>query len=106
MYKIVDVFRSFRPDLGLILVDTEPTGLLLICDLDPSSTVLDARIDQLVTGFVTPDPQSPPEEILERRQAVSPDVALDRLANRRTGAGQRRGPARRARGSWRRSGRP
>jgi hypothetical protein len=76
VYKIVDVLASTRPDLKLIEVDTEPTGVLLVFGLDPGNTILADSYDALVTRTVKADPQHVPERILDRRDAESPDAVL------------------------------
>jgi hypothetical protein len=77
-----DVFRvqlalaKHRPDLKLILVDTEPTGTLLVTGLDPASDLLSGRLDELVREYVQPDPQPIPREILKRAKAIPAKRAL------------------------------
>jgi hypothetical protein len=71
-YKVTDVLERYRPDLTTVLLDTEPTGLLLVLGLDPTSTVLAEHYDEIVTEYATGDPQSVPEEILHRRTAADP----------------------------------
>ena len=75
VFKIVPVLRTYRPDLTLLLVDTAPTGLLVVLGLDPGSTVLRDEYDAIVAEQVVPDPQVVPEEFLQRHGAVDP-VAL------------------------------
>ncbi len=76
VFKVIPVLRQFRPDLTLVPIDTEPTGVLVVVGADPSSGVLKARYDEIVERWVTPDPQDIPAEILERRGAVSPEAFL------------------------------
>ena len=40
VWKIVPLLEKYRPDLSVILVDCEPTGLVCVSGLDPTSTVL------------------------------------------------------------------
>ena len=57
VWKILQVFGlakppgGYRPDLTLILVDVAPTGALVVLGLDPASTVLADRYDELVTVY-------------------------------------------------------
>lgn len=76
VYKIVEVLRQYRPDLTLTLVDTRPTGLLLVTGLDPESRVLNDRYDEIVEKYVTDDPQDVPPAILSREGAVAPETLL------------------------------
>lgn len=40
VWKVVNILREYRPDLRLLPVDVQPTGNILITNLDPGSTVL------------------------------------------------------------------
>jgi hypothetical protein len=77
-----DVFRLqfalpvARADLRLVLVDTEPTGTLLVAGLDPASTVLADALDDIVREQVVADPQPIPAEVLSREHSLAPDAAL------------------------------
>lgn len=76
VYKVATVLRRLRPDLVVIEVDTEPTGVVLILGADSGSTVLRDQYQSLLKEFVVPDPQPVPEELLLRKNAVQPDVLL------------------------------
>jgi hypothetical protein len=76
VFKIVPVLRAYRPDLTLLLVDTAPTGLLLVLGLDPASTVLQDNYDAIVAEHVVPDPQVVPEAVLRRDGAIDPAALL------------------------------
>jgi hypothetical protein len=76
VYKMLAILARHRPDLTCLRVDTEPTGLLLVLGLDPQSSVLDDRYDEIVVGAVRPDPQRVPDEVLERREAIDPESVL------------------------------
>jgi hypothetical protein len=77
VFKVIPVLRKYRPDLTLVAIDTEPTGVLVVLGSDPSSGVLKAKYDEIIEAWVTPDPQAIPIEIQERRDAVSPETFLD-----------------------------
>jgi hypothetical protein len=57
VWKILQVFGlakppgGYRPDLTLILVDVAPTGALVVLGLDPASTVLADRYDELTMVY-------------------------------------------------------
>ena len=72
VYKLVGILRKHRPDLELMLVDTEPTGSLVVTGLDASSTVLARAYDEVVKDAVSEDPQDVPVDVLERRGALDP----------------------------------
>ena len=102
VYKILGILARYRSDLICLRVDTEPTGLLLVLGLDPDSTVLDRRYDEIVLEAVRPDPQRVPAEVLERQGAVDPEALLSAPfwsgASRcaRSGGPAAQGPARAA----------
>jgi hypothetical protein len=77
VFKVLAILERHRPDLILLPVDTQPTGLLLVLGLDPSSTVLDERFGEIVREVVRPDPQTVPAEVLERRGALDPESLLE-----------------------------
>jgi hypothetical protein len=76
VFRIQFALAAHRPDLRLICVDTEPTGTLLVANLDPVSTVLADQVDDIVREYVVPDPQPVPVDIIERTGAISAKRAL------------------------------
>jgi hypothetical protein len=112
VYKILQVFARHRPDLVCLRVATEPTGLLLVLGLDPGSTVLDDRYDEIVLETISPDPQEVPAAVLEREGVLEPGALLSsslwpalRQA-RDGGVGRRAGLARLRRALRKEFGRP
>lgn len=88
VYKLIDVLRRHRPELVLLPIDTQPTGVLVVLGADPADRRLTDAYEGLVAEFATPDPQQVPAEIIERRRAVDPDRffssgILELLASRR-----------------------
>jgi hypothetical protein len=77
VYKIVDAFKSLRPDLICLQVDTRPTGTVVLLTPDRTSTVLADAYDRLVEEFVTPDPQTVATDIMERRHAVGAEALVE-----------------------------
>jgi hypothetical protein len=76
VYKLAEVLREHRPDLVCVLVDTEPTGQLLVFGCDPENHVLSDRYDSLIEQWVVPDPQDVPDTFLTRSEAVDPEAFL------------------------------
>lgn len=76
VYKIVEILGRYRPDLVTVLVDTEPTGQLVVFGADPANTVLSDKYDEIMAEFDVPDPQKVPEAILDRVRAVRPETLL------------------------------
>lgn len=77
VFKVMGILERERPDLVLVRVDTEPTGLLLVLGLNPEDTTLADRYDELAGAMVTPDPQQVPDDVLERHGALDPQAVLD-----------------------------
>ncbi len=99
VYKLAAVLGEHRPDLILLPIDTEPTGVLVVLGADPRSELLRDRYDALIVEWATPDPQAVPADIIERRDAVPPErflasPILDLIMNGRRRRGRSRGLAR------------
>jgi hypothetical protein len=76
VYKILGTLARHRPDLIVLRVNTEPTGLGVVLGLDPNSRVLAEHYDEIVREMVVPDPQAVPDDILERHGIVEPEAVL------------------------------
>jgi hypothetical protein len=76
VWKVLPVLRAYRPDLVLLPVDTLPTGVLVVCGLDSSNTVLGDHYDEIVSEWVERE-RDVPTEILEREGKVEPTALLD-----------------------------
>lgn len=77
VYKLVHVLRTYRPDLVLLSLDTDPTGVLVVLGADPGSTVLHDHYDEIVAAEVRPDPQQVPVEVLDRAGSLLPSALVD-----------------------------
>jgi hypothetical protein len=77
VYKLVSVLRQYRPDLIIIAVDTQPTGVLVVLAPDYTNTVLRDHYDEIVAANLAPDPQPVPASVLERVGAVDPEAFLE-----------------------------
>ncbi|MFE6287096.1 class I SAM-dependent methyltransferase [Streptomyces sp. NPDC057877] len=73
VYKIIEILARYRPDLATVLVDTQPTGQLVVFGADPHNTVLKDKYDEIMAEYEVPDPQKVPEAVLERVRAVRPE---------------------------------
>jgi hypothetical protein len=85
VYPILPVLERYRPDLIVVPISVQPTGLLLVLGLDPSSTVLRDNYDAIVAEYRKPDPQPVPQELMDRfaifpAQRVLESRVLDVLA--------------------------
>lgn len=71
VWKLADCLGQVRPDLVLIPVDTQPTGLLLIAGLNPKNRALWERYNPLVRQYRAD--ADPPADRLARTGALAPD---------------------------------
>jgi hypothetical protein len=76
VYKVVDVLRRYRPDLSILRVNTQPTGLVVVFGPDASSNVLRDHYEEILAAMIGPDPQPVPEAVLTRSDAVEPTALL------------------------------
>src|SRR5262245_20991235 len=51
VWKIIPILKAYRPDMEVQYVDCPPTGLVILTRLDPSSNVLAANYDTIVSEF-------------------------------------------------------
>ena len=77
VYKVIEVLRRYRPELVILPVDTQPTGTLVVMGADPANRVLQTAYDQIVRTWAVPDPQSLPDSILSRSEAVAPERIVE-----------------------------
>jgi hypothetical protein len=94
VYKIAGVLREYRPDLVVLAVDTQPTGLLVVLNPDPASTVLRDDYDEIIAANDSVDPQPVPRAILERAEALDAQALLDGDLLRAVVAARDRGASR------------
>jgi hypothetical protein len=91
VYPILPVLEKYRPDVLTVPVGTQPTGLLMVLGLDPTSTTLSDHYDEIMAEFRSPDPQPVPQTILDRSFVQDPrrvlaSPLLDVIAEARDGA--------------------
>lgn len=77
VYKVAEFLREHRPDLTVIPVNTSPTGTVIVVGLDPSSTVLADRYEDLLPVCLAEDPQQVPEDLMERIGSVDAAALLE-----------------------------
>jgi hypothetical protein len=77
VYSVLGVIAKYRPELSVITIGTQPTGLLLITGLDPDNTVLSDRYTEILHEFRHPDPQPVPDHLLDRLATAPPQKVLD-----------------------------
>ncbi len=52
VWKLVPILQKYRPDLTIDAYDCKPTGLVVISDLDPKSTVLKDNYDVIINEWM------------------------------------------------------
>lgn len=77
VYSVLGVIAKYRPELSVITIGTQPTGLLMITGLDPDSTVLSDHYADILLEFRHEDPQPVPEHLLDRLAIAAPQKVLD-----------------------------
>jgi Methyltransferase domain len=77
VYKVVEILRRRRPDLVVLLVNTAPTGTAIVVGVEQTSTLLRDVYTEEEPDLLRPDPQTPPQEYMDRSIAVEPDVLLE-----------------------------
>jgi hypothetical protein len=77
VWKVPRLLALYRPDLTILLVDTQPTGTALVWNLDPQFdwVKVSTRIESMGLGSV----QTVPDDVINRDVAVSPNWALERV---------------------------
>lgn len=92
VYKVAAVLREHRPDLTVLTVDTEPTGVMVVLGADPTNPALRERYAAIEAAIITPDPQVVPGAVIARQGALDPDrlVASPAWAMLRSARGKSR----------------
>ncbi|MFT5135536.1 MAG: ubiquinone/menaquinone biosynthesis C-methylase UbiE [Arenicella sp.] len=72
VWKIVVCLKRYRPDLSLTMIDSSPTGLLLITGLNKNNRVLTDHYNPIVREFNSLDLMDYESLILKRDESISP----------------------------------
>ncbi len=72
VWKLIDLLQTLRTDLTITLLDTAPTGVAVISDLDKFNKLLTQQYNPLVRHHLAEE-RDLPKEILERCGAIDPD---------------------------------
>jgi len=73
VWKLIAALGRWRPDLDVQSVATSPSGLGVICRLDPENRVLGDHYDAIVAEFLDQAPPVTPQDRLERLSVVDND---------------------------------
>lgn len=77
IWKLHMCLEKHRPDLGLVRLDSSPSGLMIITGLDPENRTLRNNHDSIVSDYLSADYATPPTSVIERDGAInSNDPAL------------------------------
>lgn len=77
VYKMIPVLQRYRPDLRLVVVNTRPTGMMVVLGTDPGNRVLRDHYDEIMDRFLVKDPQELPAELVERTCTIPPETLLE-----------------------------
>ena len=73
VWKLLSCLATWRSDLLLLPIDTVPTGLLLIANLNARNRVLRNNYNPIVRQFLEEMTVAPPVDVLKRSGALTPD---------------------------------
>jgi predicted O-methyltransferase YrrM len=79
VWRVHPYLARYRPDLDLILVDTAPTGVLVVRGVDRTDSALTGQYLHDLISEQLYDAPPVPERVLSRADAVQPEVALQRI---------------------------
>jgi hypothetical protein len=81
IWKVGECLRKYRPDLNLMFVGTQPTGLLVVQNPNPKSEVLTNSYEAIEAEFLRESfPLMPSKAYLDA--FISPSLALDALRDK------------------------
>jgi hypothetical protein len=75
VWKIIPILHRLRPDLMMMVIDTDPTATLMVIGADPSNTVLWENFDEVIAEVIT-DAPTVDQDILDRTGAIDPGDPL------------------------------
>ncbi|MGN6609317.1 MAG: class I SAM-dependent methyltransferase [Jatrophihabitans sp.] len=76
VYKAAEALREQRPDLIVLEVDTQPTGVVVVLLPDASRDGVLPGYDDWMDVAMAPDPQDVPQAVLTRSRALNPETLL------------------------------
>ncbi|MCA8906858.1 MAG: class I SAM-dependent methyltransferase [Rhodospirillaceae bacterium] len=79
VWKMLPILAEHRPDLKLACINAPPTGLVAISGLDPQSTVLSDRYEEIVARYAEEELDTPGARSLHER--FRPRPAAQALAD-------------------------
>jgi hypothetical protein len=55
IWRLILALKKYRPDLTVNVIGARPTGLAIVQDLDPNSSVLAERQDEIIDEYLALD---------------------------------------------------
>ncbi len=55
VWRLIPILKKYRPDLSISCLDCQPTGLVLVTNLDPASTVLQGNYKEICQEMLAMD---------------------------------------------------
>lgn len=77
VWKMHPILLRYRPDLKCSLVDTEPTGTMVVSNLDRKNVILPMMYSQIIDEFL--DVNQVPGPIIDRKWALPVSTVLANL---------------------------
>lgn len=77
VWKIHPILKKHRPDLAITLLDTEPSGVMVVSGLNPQNTTLAQLYPTILEEWV--EVETVPEDVLSRDKAYSPDEFIQEV---------------------------
>jgi Predicted O-methyltransferase len=78
VWKVPQLLRTYRPDLKILMVDTEPTGTCVVFGLNAESKKLH-NMYNIIMNLHLDEVQEVPEEVLSREHAIGAEHALEQV---------------------------
>jgi hypothetical protein len=78
VWKVPKLLRTYRPDLKILMVDTEPTGTCVVFGLNAESKKLH-NMYNIIMDLHLDEVQEVPEEVLSREHAIGAEHALEQV---------------------------
>lgn len=92
VWKTFAILKEFRPDLSLQVLDAYPTGLVLVSDLDPASTVLQDAYEDVVARYMNVDIETfGVENYFKSLEIEASAVAIEALKDKLAGSRSEKG---------------
>lgn len=78
VFKVAHVLRQLRPDIVVLEIDTQPTGVVVVLLPDARSSLLGENYEAIEAAMVEDaDPQEVPDRVLRRTEALDPQLLLE-----------------------------